>query len=504
MYNDIIDFLENKRLKEALVQLTALVEASGNWSLRSEVETLKTTYGYMLEYASRGMADPERSIMYHKLIVQCYELADRAELYRKAQNFNSEYGKSIRDQGNGSMKVLSELKEILELTNAKKSFSLSESEDINQEESDHIREQHESALDSLFLQTWSSFKWSDTDYSQAGKIIQSQTISNNDKALFTSAITLSLLRIFDPKKFSLLLEIYASTEEAIISQRALIGILLVTYFQVERIKMYPQLVSALSLLKENQRCIQEARDIQILLLLSRETEKIDKKMREEIIPQMMKNSKLMNPNFKIENIEDLNDLNPEWEKGVNKFSDKIKELGELQMEGADTYMSTFSQLKSYPFFKKAAHWFYVFDKDNSAINNIFSHRQKTEKSIVDLLIDTPMFCNSDKYSFCMTIKSLNGQGMDLLKSEMTEQNELIKAEGKIAQFKAEGDKPSSLSRQYIQDLYRFFKLWMYRGEQTDIFKDKLTLWKNELLYAIIMPQDSKRHIADYLPNCYML
>ena len=49
MYNDIIEFLDNKRLKEALVQLTALAHEADNWQLSSEIESLQTTYSYMLQ-----------------------------------------------------------------------------------------------------------------------------------------------------------------------------------------------------------------------------------------------------------------------------------------------------------------------------------------------------------------------------------------------------------------------------------------------------------------------
>ena len=60
---------------------------------------------------------------------------------------------------------------------------------------------------------------------------------------------------------------------------------------------------------------------------------------------------------KIIDLEDLEDKNPEWEKEMKRVEESIRELGELQLEGADTYLSAFAQLKSYPFFRQAAHWF---------------------------------------------------------------------------------------------------------------------------------------------------
>ena len=53
------------------------------------------------------------------------------------------------------------------------------------------------------------------------------------------------------------------------------------------------------------------------MLLCQETEKIDKKMREEIIPEMLKNvSSMKNMRFGCEESdEENNDMNPDW--GIN-------------------------------------------------------------------------------------------------------------------------------------------------------------------------------------------
>lgn len=69
---------------------------------------------------------------------------------------------------------------------------------------------------------------------------------------------------------------------------------------------------------------------------------------------MMKNVSIMrNMKYGFEENIDENDRNPDWEKAFEQsgLGDKIREMNELQLEGADVYMSTFAQLKSYPFSK---------------------------------------------------------------------------------------------------------------------------------------------------------
>lgn len=67
---------------------------------------------------------------------------------------------------------------------------------------------------------------------------------------------------------------------------------------------------------------------------------------------MMRNPQLRNPELKAIEIEDIEDLNPEWQKDIEQMNNQMRELGELQMEGADTYMTAFSQLKTFPFSRK--------------------------------------------------------------------------------------------------------------------------------------------------------
>lgn len=77
-------------------------------------------------------------------------------------------------------------------------------------------------------------------------------------------------------------------------------------------------------------------------------------MNEELLPEMMKLGPSLYKKIRQEDLmNDINALeeNPEWQEMLDKsgITDKLKELTDLQMEGADVFMSTFSHLKSFPF-----------------------------------------------------------------------------------------------------------------------------------------------------------
>ena len=71
MHNEIeyvFNLLENHRLKEALVQIHAMASQCSSWQLRTDVETLQTTYDLMLQYNAKGIKDPKQKDMYNNPI----------------------------------------------------------------------------------------------------------------------------------------------------------------------------------------------------------------------------------------------------------------------------------------------------------------------------------------------------------------------------------------------------------------------------------------------------
>ena len=428
MYEQIIELLDQRRLKEALIQLQALASEIEDWQLSADIENLATTYTYMLQYASQGMKDPERPKMYHLLRRKTYKLTDKAEFLRACKRNSGHFADKCRRMRQNPPHTFQELCIGLETLSEDLAIAgLPIGEESGQADAQKdLFLRHEQMTDELFDKIWTSTQWTEEEFQQANAFLSSLLISANDLAVMVSAVTLSSLRLFDNRKFQFLLNTYQTSTDILVNQRALIGIALIAYYQEKRLSLYPDLLAALSLLGESKSTSENMLIIQTLLLLSRETEKIEKKMREEIIPQMMRTPGINKPDLKIIDIEELEDKNPEWSKNMAQIEKSIRELGELQMEGADTYMSTFAQLKGYPFFRQAAHWFYPFDKQMPEISSLFQHEKDGQKSLMSLMMDSPIFCNSDKYSFCLTLFNLPAQQREMLTAQAANQSEIAK------------------------------------------------------------------------------
>ena len=494
-YQHIVNLLEQKRLKEAQVQLEAFLWNCNDWTLRNRLEQAKVSYQYMLQYMRQGVNDPERQKLYRQLLAETWELAEQTRislldevstryyhsLHKNKKNMVAGYGMS------SWLKVLESFPD---------DMAVCQLMPDNKQSLDSALQRHEGTAQYLFLTTWGNSGWTAEEEQEARLYLESELLPVNDLCLFTGAILLSLMECFDPRKFSWLLDA-ATHADTQVNQRALVIIAIILHIHSSRLRLYPELMAKLSLLDEDGSFGKQLNRVYIQLLRSRETEKIDKKMREEIIPEMMKNPKL-----NLEGLdEDAEDHNPEWEEWIDRsgITDKLRELGELQMSGADVYMSTFSQLKQFPFFRKISHWFYPFDPQYQDIAKLSLGNDEQKISLLNILMNSDVFCNSDKYSFCFTMLQMPESQRNLMQQQLNGQHEaseeLKERLKEMSQSKARAE---FVSRQYIHDLYRFFKLWSRRHEIHDIFEDTLDLWNKEALSQALLHKEYINKLADYL------
>ena len=500
---DIFRLLDAGRLKEALTQLQGISMQTNRWELRNRIESTLTAYGYMLQYAQQGMEDPNRKSFYQQTFRTAYELTDAVNIALHSQKTSGMYYDRIRTFGLQPAKAYAELQLQLETFTEDASTAplLYHDDKRLQTEMEKIHQSHESALTELFDKTWATPFWSDNEAREATFLLQSVLVAPNDLAVMVSAATLSLLRVFDAHKLGFLLEAYRH-EHLQVNQRALVGILITIAKHEKRIALYPELLSRFSLLSEDEGFRKNLYTIQMQLLITRETTKIDKKMREEIIPEMMKNAKQLNdPKFRFDESEESEDRNPEWEEWMDKsgMTDKIKEMGEWQMAGADVYMSSFAQLKHYPFFHQVSHWFYPFDLSLPILAPLKKEFDSSAFSPLKLIAHSDFFCNSDKFSFSLAILSMPQNMREMSMQQMEEQARMNEEQrDKLEALMQQKREAKGISRQYIQDLYRFFKLWQRHQEEEDIFRWKFNLWENSLLGDALQQPEITKELADYL------
>ncbi len=169
------------------------------------------------------------------------------------------------------------------------------------------------------------------------------------------------------------------------------------------------------------------RHLEVIILQfirSKGTEKLQQRIREELLPEMIK----ISPNLKNKiNLESLmeeglsEDKNPDWEdifKDSPGFLNKMEEFSEMQMKGDDVFMGSFSMLKSFPFFDEPVNWFMPFFPGNPEIASALDTSGEGVRKLLEAIDRAPILCNSDKYSFCLSIPRLPAENLSFMTQAM--------------------------------------------------------------------------------------
>lgn len=504
LYNDVCRNLAERKLKPAFDLLEKMIGGNGLEIYRDEWRNLEQTYHFMLKYTVEGIQDPERQKIYRKLIISVYELADKInEAARLKKSSSLEYERKRAFQNLTKPDFTNFLPQLEDFYIQQELISLVNDADIKSEGKIEDSRNHQQKMVGIFNHFWLSDEYTDEEIVFLQQFFASEMIMEPYKSFMVSSVILSLQQYFDEKKFSLLFDIY-NIQIVELSQRALVGLLINFYQYDSRLPFYPALNGRLQILTEEPGFKQNLEQVIIQLIRSRETEKIQKKIRDEIIPEMIK----ISPNLKDKiNLEGLmgegldDDKNPEWQeifKDSPGLMDKMEEFSELQMEGADVFMGSFSMLKMYPFFSEFTNWFVPFFVRNPQIDYLTESPDETYRWFIDALNSAPILCNSDKYSFCFSLQNLPKENREFMaqgmNAEMSQFNEIQKDE----EITNPGRRAGFVSNQYIQDLYRFYKLHPRRNDFDDIFK-----WRFDFHYKItlgnILKDDGKlmRNIGEF-------
>jgi tetratricopeptide (TPR) repeat protein len=346
-------------------------------------------------------------------------------------------------------------------------------------------------------------KYGEDEIALLNNVNSSEKLPWHDKSLFVSALTLSMLRCFDENKIELLFKFFNKKEDQV-WQRALVGLLLTLYKYDERVELYPGILQHLDSLKGNPELEKNIEAIIIQTIKSKETEEITRKWEQEILPEIMKMRPNIEQKLDLENIVSdkfIEDKNPDWERVFEDspdLLDKLQEFSKLQMEGSDVFMSAFGRLKHFPFFNRISNWFLPFYKENSDLKAVFPDDQETNIfPLIEKLENSYYMCNSDKYSFCFNLQYIPDEQrntmMQMFNEEMKQMNEIGEDDEILTGFA----RTKSIYTQYLQDLYRFYKLHPLRNEVDDIFDYKLDIYNTHFYKRIVENKKIRRNIAEF-------
>lgn len=458
-----INNLMDKRLDLAIELLEQLYVQRPTLIGHSELEAVKNDYQLMVDYMERGFTDDKRASLYLSLLQRLYRVAADLEISWRCKNVIV-YVDAFRisDHLNTSHDFIRSVLESFVSDVAMLSL-LPEAE--RTEKAKDLYDRHQVFVNRLFNTLWTSCQWSDDDCAFYTGLMLSPMVDVVDQQLLVSAVTLGAMNQFDINKFKALTTVYQQSTDERVRQRALVGWVLSVF---EGMDIFPEQDKIIRKLCENKDTIRELYALQIQFFYSQDTEKDNEKLQRDIMPYLVDGSNITIGRLGIvEKEEDSleNILNQDAEdKRMEQMEEKVRKMMEMQKQGSDIYFGGFRQMKRFPFFNDLANWFTPFYIDHPALRTTIE--RIGQPNILQTITNQGNFCESDKYSLAFAMESIINQIPGNIK-------EMMGSEGVFDPMGTTLDKsnPTYICRAYIQDLYRFFRLYRSSNELINPFID---------------------------------
>jgi tetratricopeptide (TPR) repeat protein len=502
----LCSLINERKIKQSLDILADMISTSSSGDMRDEYENLVMTYRNMLTYTIEGIEDPERNRIYLKLIQSILGLSDRARqdilshnsgwhtywVKQQAEKEMKLSGKNIVESVDDLM-FKNELDEWLKL-----------SHEFNPDPNSEISRKHKRLIKNIFNHLWLTDYYGEAENSLINIILKSEKFRWYEASIFTTAIMLSSFRTWQSDKLIHLIKIYKAGQPQVM-ERALSGLILNLHYYNNRILLYPEITDRIVKMSKETRFREQCRIIVFQIIRSRETENLSRKLQDEILPQVAKLKPMIEDKLDLDNIlpkDKMDEKNPDWSE---MFSDSeeifktMEELTKLQMEGADVYMSAFANMKHFDFFKDFQNWFVPFYPEHETVDEIYQDEilGPGTNELAEALYKTPFICNSDKYSLLLNLKHLpsaqKSMMLKVFRMELEGLQQLNEEDASTDPYK----EFRTIITQYLQDIYRFFKLSPYKKEFEDLFIGKLDIYNSEFFRFTTNAAEAEAGLADY-------
>jgi len=456
--------IDEAATSDAFEHISALVAESGRADLNDELVRLKMSYTFMLRYLEQGVMDPQRDEILSGIRNSLYTLNDQCYMGLLERNSPEIFYTRRRELGNTALiSIVDEYRDSLN------ELSLVQSGSTQGHDSHVILSrlhQTEALETKLFNRIWSSFPLTADDANTLKLCIGGDILPVHTRCLMVAALLLGLMKFYDENKLLILLEAYSMSDEPQVQLRALASAMLAMLAHKRRTSSSRAMNSRIDAMLESPDFKHDVWSIQVQLARSRNTENVKHRVRNDLIPNIMKMrpdiiDKLKDKDTQIIDLSDI-EANPEWQEWLDQsgITRKIEEFNAMQLEGSDVFIATFAHLKTFPFFKTLSNWFLPFYPAHSSV---LENLGADKLALAEVVQHAPYLCNSDKYSFCLSLGALPESQRSMMSAQLEEQNAALN-ESRQAELPDNRKQRVSIINAFVQDLYRFFKLFSRRRE----------------------------------------
>lgn len=444
--------------------LVAALEAMENVSFRypklhiaGQLEQLRGEYELMADFWRRGYKDAERPLIHGRLVEDLRSVLLDARVRHANQHvpYLTFLGKRDTD-GMLDADYADNLKHRLEKHVTDLALLELEQPHVADGRRKELLAAHGQLIADAFAAIVVSCSWRDGLPDAFSELMLSPTVDSMDQQMLVSAVTLACLNFFDKAKLRTLLRVYQQSGDVSVRQRALVG----WAFCVGCLGREADCATADAVRSAlgAEGVADELLELQMQCVHCMSAEADNRTINDEIMPEIVSYSRRhATPDGQRSEEDSLRDImDPEAsEREMERVEHQFRRMADMQKSGADIYFSGFSQMKRFPFFGTLSNWFAPFSFDNPSIAPCMEGQAgKLARKLLGIF----PFCNSDKYSFVLALQSTFARIPEAIRDNVAVApvDELTRRLG----VDAEG--AAYVRRGYLQDLYRFFRLFPSR------------------------------------------
>lgn len=490
-------YVSQARLREAFSLARSLSEGNMAWEISQALDEAEQSYRSLLSYAVSGAEDPGRDEMTADIGESILTITDRLERLNTAHEEPTLYYNTLRYRQTIPSETIASQLEVYRKACSESSILDIVAGGVHSNAYVTTTTEREQLERDIFNLIWTAFPLSRTDSEAIDSILRCGVLPDYAVTLFTWAIVMGGLEFFDPSRLRLLCDLYENGSERV-SAVALVGLLIVMHRWRDR--RFPQaLKNRFNALRELPSWPTDLRLAYMELARTRDTDRISAKIRNEIVPEMMK----LRPEFdrKLSGMPEAVDPeemegNPEWQELLHKsgLADKLKEMSEIQEEGGDIMMGTFAHLKQFPFFSRLPNWFIPFHSERSEFAD--TPGSSGLYKIAGMFEELKFLCDSDKYSLLMSMSHVPAAQRDIVLGQLSAQADQFN-ELRGASLNLPSDTRRSVIARQIQNLFRFFRLFRRKGEFANPFEKGVNLVAVPALVADVKEPELLSLIAEF-------
>ena len=501
---DITDLINEGKLFDAFAKLRKFAANLDIFDVTNKIESLEQSYKYLIKYASDGVADPQRNEIYKKICADMMSILDNLVVEFEIASSNDLYNKTIRDLRANRQTIISTVQKYSQSLFEETSYKESIQGNGDDVQLFVLRQNREAVEATLFNAIWVSSALTDEEIAVINELLKAESTSLRLKELVINALMMHLLSIYDEKALFLLIDYYSVTSDCNLRIKALVSLIIAMECNSGEVKESQSVAKHIQILSDNPCIKEDVPEIFLQFIRSRGTGGLRKRIKEEFVPQLKKlrpDIRNMMSGLASDDLEDLSS-NPDWQEMLDKsgITDKMMELNKMQMEGNDVFFASFEKLKTFPFFSTVSNWFLPFDPEQSDIARVL---KGVDKAMFMVINKTGSFCDSDKYSFFLSLNTVPESQRSMMMSGLEEQNLSMLEE--LESLPNPKEERRTVANKYVQNLYRFFSIfWPKRGLKSgrvvNPFELTMNLAQMPYIRKYVEDADSLRLVGELYMN----